>query len=708
MPLDTRIALGAQPLQIESPLAQYGQAVGIQNAMQQNQLGQMQMSAAQRAMQEEEGAKNFLSGNPDLNDVANQRRLLAFGKTGLGYAKLIAEQKKAGMEGDKLAAEILGANQKNFTALNSPMDAAARGPAGITDYVEALYKDPVLGPLAARVKSKEQALAENQLLYQKSPEQWIMAHANLDGQHLLDALKTSAEKEAERARIASLPPLPTVAGAVGMPNATGAGLVTPGAQPVAEGVQARPVASAANLTPVALNTLVPAAAAPVNALAGNEATLQAISVESKRLNDRLDVLDRMPFSKGKEDETKRIEARLKELNAPINLRADGTSIIPGKGTLTAAAAPSDILRLQREEAALRAAGNTKEADVIADQIKVKNQLRDDRAEMEKLVDAEIAARKKGELRKAADLAEQIAVKNQQRDDRTASQKEQAVLDDPRATETQKTNARLQLAKLNHIPEKAMSDFERGLAASNLPETEKSKLRNAWLKSHSEHAPPTQISLTQNAEKSYGTAFGNKIADLDVAKYDAAGRAPELAANANRVLSILDQGDVFVGPAATIKLNLARVLNAAGASNDEKIANTETLISGLGRNTLGMIKGSGLGTAQGFTDKDLQFLERVAGGSIDYNAQTLRTLTDLSHKAATASAETWNKRAKEIPASALGGTGISVEPIVVPARVTKAAAATRPAGVPAEWTLQIDANGKKAYVSPDGKSFKEVP
>lgn len=221
------------------------------------------------------------------------------------------------------------------------------------------------------------------------------------------------------------------------------------------------------------------------------------------------------------------------------------------------------------------------------------------------------------------------------------------------------------------------------------------------------APKTNISLTQNAEKSYGTAFGGKIADLDAAKLDAAGKAPDLAANANSVLSILNKGDVFVGPAATVKLNVARVLNAAGASNDEKIANTETLISNLGRNTLGMVKSSGLGTGQGFTDKDLQFLEKVAGGSIDYNEKTLRNLAELAHKAAAASAETWNKRVKEIPASATSGTGISLEPVVVPARITKAAAA-RPASVPAEWTLQVDGAGKRAYVSPDGKSFKEVP
>ena len=725
MPLDTRIALGAQPLQIESPLAQYGQAVGIQNAMQQNQLGQMQMSAAQRAMQEEEGLKNYLTDpKTDLTTAQGVQGAMRFGAKGLAYAKAIAEQKKVGLEGDKLAAEILGANQKNFTALNSPMDAAARGPAGITDYVEALYKDPVLGPLAARVKSREQALAENQLLYQKSPEQWVMAHANLDGQHLLDALKTSAEKEAERARIASLPPLP---GAVptGTVSDTRAALVAPGAAAVAPAAAAAPAPIVTIAPDLRLSSAViaeatsnpnstaarmlskmkeqpnlykldlasdsyydlapdgqvvakrmpdnqlaaavapaPAAAASVNALAGNEATLQAISAESKKLTDRLEVLDRLPFSKGKEDETKRIEARLKELNAPINLRADGTSIIPGKGTLIAAAAPSDILRMQREAVALRASGDIAGADAIGNRIKKLNELADNRTE---------------------------------------TQKEVAVLADPNASQAAKDAATKRIAKLVDIPAKAVDGaIERYEYA-----VKNSGYKGTFTDFVVLSTPKTTITNTMKTEGAYGTALAGKIADEDAALRVSAKKAPNLADNANRVLSILDTGNVFVGPAATIKLNLARVLNAAGANNDEKIANTETLISSLGRNTLGMVKESGLGTAQGFTDKDLQFLERIAGGSIDYNAQTLRNLTELAHKAAEASAEAWNKRVKEIPASAVGGTNISIEPVVVPARVTKAAAA-RPAGVPAEWTLQIDANGKKAYVSPDGKSFKEVP
>jgi hypothetical protein len=42
---------------------------------------------------------------------------------------------------------------------------------------------------------------------------------------------------------------------------------------------------------------------------------------------------------------------------------------------------------------------------------------------------------------------------------------------------------------------------------------------------------------------------------------------------------------------------------------------------------------------------------------------------LSRNAAEKSAESWNTRVKQIPKSALEGTGISTEPVVVPSRKT---------------------------------------
>lgn len=172
-------------------------------------------------------------------------------------------------------------------------------------------------------------------------------------------------------------------------------------------------------------------------------------------------------------------------------------------------------------------------------------------------------------------------------------------------------------------------------------------------------------ISLSTEKKYGETFAGKIADVDVNKLTTAEKAPQLAESANRIIGIVSRGDVFTGPAADIKLNIARALNLVGANNQESIANTEQLIASTGQSTLDAIKSAGLGTGQGFTDKDLKFLQGIAGGTIGLTSQTLTELATLQHRAATRSAEAWGKRSKEIPKDALAGTGISTEPIKVP-------------------------------------------
>lgn len=176
-------------------------------------------------------------------------------------------------------------------------------------------------------------------------------------------------------------------------------------------------------------------------------------------------------------------------------------------------------------------------------------------------------------------------------------------------------------------------------------------------------PKTNISVS--TEKKYGEQFAGKMADTDIAKMATAEKAPQLAESANRIINLVQQGNVFTGPVADIKLNIARALNVAGASNEEKIANTESLISATGKSTLDAIQSAGLGTGQGFTDKDLNFLKGIAGGTIQLTAQTLTELARLQHQTATRSAEAWNTRVKQLPKSATEGTGLSTEPIKVP-------------------------------------------
>ena len=171
---------------------------------------------------------------------------------------------------------------------------------------------------------------------------------------------------------------------------------------------------------------------------------------------------------------------------------------------------------------------------------------------------------------------------------------------------------------------------------------------------------------------YGQAFGSNLAEADIAKLAAAEKAPQLADSANRIIDLVQQGNVFTGPVADIKLNIARVLNVAGADNQEKIANTEALIAATGQSTLDSIKSAGLGTGQGFTDKDLKFLQGIAGGTIGLTPQTLTRLAELQHRTATRSAEAWGNRVKQIPSEVLQGTGLSTAPIKVPELRSRAA------------------------------------
>lgn len=179
-----------------------------------------------------------------------------------------------------------------------------------------------------------------------------------------------------------------------------------------------------------------------------------------------------------------------------------------------------------------------------------------------------------------------------------------------------------------------------------------------------HAPAPTAIATASTEKGYGAHFAGKIADQDASMLDAARKAPELAERANRVKQVLASGKVITGTGADVRLQIGKALNLAGASDAEVVANTEILATDLARNTLDAIKGSGLGSGSGFSNADRDFLEKAVGGKITLEPQTLSRLADLSHRAAALSAESWNKRVKDIPDSALQGTGIKRDAISV--------------------------------------------
>jgi hypothetical protein len=98
MPLDPNIALQVRPFQMESPVNALGQMYQLQGAQQANQMNAMKMAEYERTRQEEEGARNFLNRTDLKTPEARLELATKYGKTGLGYAKTIAEQEAAALK----------------------------------------------------------------------------------------------------------------------------------------------------------------------------------------------------------------------------------------------------------------------------------------------------------------------------------------------------------------------------------------------------------------------------------------------------------------------------------------------------------------------------------------------------------------------------------------------------------------------------------
>jgi hypothetical protein len=179
--------------------------------------------------------------------------------------------------------------------------------------------------------------------------------------------------------------------------------------------------------------------------------------------------------------------------------------------------------------------------------------------------------------------------------------------------------------------------------------------------------PAPVNVNVSTEKAYGGALAGALAKSDVDLRDAALSTPEAAGNANRILETLSKGNIIVGPGAETKLKIAKLLNIVGKDNDEVIANTEQLQKSLASQTLDSIKTSGLGAGNGFTNADRDFLEKAKSGNIDMTSQTLRRTAELQLAVAQATANKWNTRSKQIPKSAIQGTGLSVDTVELPSK-----------------------------------------
>lgn len=165
-------------------------------------------------------------------------------------------------------------------------------------------------------------------------------------------------------------------------------------------------------------------------------------------------------------------------------------------------------------------------------------------------------------------------------------------------------------------------------------------------------PPSMV-IQMPGEKTankYSDELAGLLAKQDSDAIAAGDNAIGQIESSFRVRNLLKQNPI-TGTGAPARLALEKALVTAGFSKGDRATVTENLSAELAKTTLAAVRTSGLGSGQGFTDKDRQFLERAAAGQIDLTPENLRYLAELNEKAGRANIAVSNRvrsRVRQLP------------------------------------------------------------
>jgi len=229
-------------------------------------------------------------------------------------------------------------------------------------------------------------------------------------------------------------------------------------------------------------------------------------------------------------------------------------------------------------------------------------------------------------------------------------------------------------------------------------------------------PPTNIDVINTGETAYGKTLGAEAAKQDAETFATAKTAKTFLQSAETIEEALTNSEAIVGPGADVKLALAKLMNIAGANNDEVIAQTQILASRLAKSTLDAIPSSNLGGGQGFTERDKEFLINASSGSISWTKESLSYLAYLNKKTARNQIVLTNemlqsKTPKQLEIMSTAGFDTRLRPVPdigtppawnKPASSSKKDTSNIPSGVDPEVWNELSPRGKELYLQRNGQ------
>lgn len=209
-------------------------------------------------------------------------------------------------------------------------------------------------------------------------------------------------------------------------------------------------------------------------------------------------------------------------------------------------------------------------------------------------------------------------------------------------------------------------------------------------------------VIQNAgPKAFLGKFGDNLADQLSSEQKGAQRASDTIQATNQMRQAMDAG-TFSNGGADAKTNAVNILKGIGVPVPDdwntKLANSQAFSSFVGTQLLNHAKDLGSNPS----NADASRIEKIVG-TIGTDPQAIQKIMDFNEEMGRKAIDRYNSHYNQVKQDPNANFGFDAS-VKQPDKYQKAQKA--PAGLDG-WHMETDANGNKAWVSPDRKQFREI-
>lgn len=147
MPIDARIALGYQPIQLPDQMAKLRNRLAIDAAAQDTRVNALKLAAAEREMADEERVRNYFAQNPNATIEEFASQAPGFGSAGMARLKGLADYRKEQTAARKTEGELFDQEmaRSQMTLQNLDPNDPAIGQKLVSWHLSN-HSNPILGP----------------------------------------------------------------------------------------------------------------------------------------------------------------------------------------------------------------------------------------------------------------------------------------------------------------------------------------------------------------------------------------------------------------------------------------------------------------------------------------------------------------------------------------------------------------------------------